>query len=112
MDLLDKKAPTTSICLNAKEELIFSPRTIANTCKKHHGNLASDVVKKIPDPTVIFGISSVRQYCKGINFCEKKLKFLKILKEYKTKKATGVDNLAGRFLKDSSNTLCTPIAKI
>ena len=120
MGLLDKKAPTTSICLNTKEELTFSPRTIASTCKKHYANLASDLVKKIPDPTVIFGISSVRQYCKGINFCEKKLRFekvssvsiLKILKEYKTNKATGVDNLAGRFLKDCSNTLCTPIAKI
>ena len=37
---------------------------------------------------------------------------MKILKEFKTNKATGVDNLAGRFLKDGSNTLCAPIAKI
>ena len=51
---------------------------------------------------------------------KKKLKFekvnsvsvLKILKEFKTNKATEVDNLAGRFLKDGSNTLCTPIARI
>ena len=65
-------------------------------------------------------MSSVRQYYKGINFCEKKLKFekvssvsvVKVLKESKTSKATGVDNLAGRFLKDSSDTLCTPIARI
>ena len=37
---------------------------------------------------------------------------LKILKEFKTNKATGVDNLAGRFLKDGSNILCTVIANI
>ena len=51
---------------------------------------------------------------------KKKLKFekvssvsiLKILKEFKTSKVTGVDNLAGRFLKNGSNILCTPIAKI
>ena len=50
----------------------------------------------------------------------KKLKFekvisvsiLKILKQFKTKKATGVDNIAGRFHKDGPNILCTPIAKI
>ena len=51
---------------------------------------------------------------------KKKLKFekvssvsiLKILKEFKTNKATVTDNLAGRFLKDGSNILCTTIAKI
>ena len=40
------------------------------------------------------------------------MSILKILKEFKTNKATEVDNLAGGFLKDGSNILCTPIAKI
>ena len=95
--------------------MTFSQRTIANTFKKHFEDLASDIVKKLPDPTGKFGIPSVRQYYRGINFLEKKLKFekvssvsiLKILEEFKTNKAIGVDNLAGRFLKDGSNTLCT-----
>ena len=120
MGLPDKKAPTTSICLNTRKELIFSQWTIANTFKKHFANLASDLVKKLLDPTGKFGIPLVRQYYKEINFREKKLKFekvssvsiLKILKEFKTNKATEVDNLAGRFLKDGSKILCTPIAKI
>ena len=120
LGLPDKKAPTTSICLSTKKELTFSPRTIANTFKKHFSNLVSDLVKNLPDPTGKFGIPSVRQYFKGIHFREKKLKFekvisvtiMKILKEFKTNKATGVDNLAGRFLRDGSNILCTPIAKI
>ena len=37
---------------------------------------------------------------------------LKILKEFKTNKATWIDNLVGRFLKNGSNILCTPVAKI
>ena len=37
-----------------------SPRTIANTFKKHFANLASDLVKKLPDPTGKFGIPSAR----------------------------------------------------
>ena len=39
------------------------------------------------------------------------MSILKISKEFKSRKATGVDNLAGRCLKDGSNILCTPIAK-
>ena len=92
-----------------------SPRTIANTFKKHFANLASDLVKKLPDPTGKFGIPLVRQYYKEINFREKKLKFekvssvsiLKILKEFKANKTTGADNLARSFLKDGPNTLYT-----
>ena len=93
---------------------------MANTFKKHFVNLASDLVKKLPDPTGKFRIPSVHQYYKEINFPEKKLKFekvssvsiLKILKEFKTNKATGIDNIVRRFLKDGSDILCTPIAKI
>ena len=47
LGLPDKKAPTSSICLNMKKELTFSPRTIANTFKKHFANLANDLVKKL-----------------------------------------------------------------
>ena len=96
-----------------KNELTFSPRTIANTFNKHFANLTSF-------PTRKFGIPSVRQYYKEINLRKKNLKFikvssvpiLKILKEFKTNKAIGVDSLMGRFLKDDSSILCTPVAKI
>ena len=33
-------------------------------------------------------------------------------KELETNKATGIDNLSGRFLKDGSKVLATPIAQI
>ena len=92
LSLANKKVPTTSICLNTKKELTFSPWTIAYTFKKDFVNLASDLVKKLLDPARKFGIPSVRQYYKGIHFGEKKLKFekvssvtiTKILKEFKT----------------------------
>ena len=62
----------------------------------------------------------VCQYYKEINFREKRLKIekvssvsiLKLLKKFKIIQATGVENLATRFLKDGSNTLCTSIARI
>ena len=40
------------------------------------------------------------------------MSILKILKQFKTNKGTGVDNQAGKFLEDGSNILCTPVAKI
>ena len=91
-----------------KKELTFSPRTITNIFKKHFANLASDLLKKLLDPTGKFGIPSVGQYYKEINFHEKNLNLkINILKEFKTSKATGVDNVVGRFLKDGSNILYT-----
>ena len=72
LGLPDKKAPRASLCLNTKNQLTFSPRTIANTFKKHFANLSSDLAKKLPDPTGKFGIPTVRQYYKEINFREKK----------------------------------------
>ena len=81
--LPDKKAPTTRTCLNTKK-LTFCPRTIANIFKKHFANLASDLVKKLPDRTFSGPVLH------GFNFREKKLKFekvslvsiLKVLKEF------------------------------
>lgn len=52
--LPDKKAPTTRLCLNKKNELTFSIWTIANTFKGHLKNLASNHVKKLSDPTKKF----------------------------------------------------------
>ena len=83
-------------------------------------NLARYLVNKLPDLGGKFGIPPVHLYRKGFNFHDKKLKFekaswvsiLNILKELKTKKTTGIDNLTGRFLKDSSDTCYTSLARI
>ena len=71
-----------------------------------------------------FTLQENLQYCTSITTdltsVKKKLKFekgssvliLKISKEFKTSKTTGIDHRAGRFLKDGSNTPYTLIAKI
>ena len=71
LGLPDKKAATTSICLNTKKKLTFPPRTIANTFENHFANLVSDLVEKLPHPTGKFEILSVHQYYKEVNFHEK-----------------------------------------
>ena len=68
--------------------------------------VGSAVPNKFSDSTGKFGIASVmHQYYKEINLREKvsSESILKILKEFETKKATGVDNLMGKFLKDGAN---------
>ena len=70
------------------KKVTLSLRTIANTFKKHFANLASYLVKKLPDPTGKFEIPSVREYYKETNFRSV---------QFKTNKTTGIDNLAGRY---------------
>ena len=65
-------------------------------------------------------INSVRVFSKTMNLEENSFHFAKVfektisdvLKKLKTNKATGIDNLLGRFLKDGSKVLATPIAQI
>ena len=97
--------PTRSICLNTKKELTFFHTPTAYTFKKHFANLASDLVSKLLDPTGRFGIPSVRQYYKEINFNEKNLNLKKLVQWQFWK--------CKRNLKPTgSNIPCTPIAKI
>ena len=67
-----------------------------------------------------FDINSVREFSKALNLEEDPFHFTKVsekiisdfLKELKTSKATGIDSLSGRFIKDRSKVLATPIAQI
>ena len=62
-----------------------------------------------------FDINSVREFYKPLNLEENHFHFNKVsektildfLKDLKTNKATGIDNLSGRFLKDGSKVLVT-----
>ena len=67
-----------------------------------------------------FDINSVREFYKLLNLKEDPFHFTKVsektisdfLRGLKTNKATGINNLSGRFLKDGSKVLATPIAQI
>ena len=76
--------------------------------------------RKLPTGPNRFYITSVREFYKSLNLEENSFPFTKvsektisdILKELKTNKAIKIDNLSGRFLKDGSKVLATPIAQI
>ena len=67
-----------------------------------------------------FDINSVREFYKLLNLAEDPFHFVKVSEktisdfviELETNKATGIDNLSGRILKDRSKVLATPLAQI
>ena len=68
------------------------------------------MIEKLPTAPNKFDINSVREFYKSLNLEENPFHFTKVpentisdfLKEIKTNKATVIDNLSGRFLKDGS----------
>ena len=104
-----------------KKSWHFLPGQSQTPLKKHVVNLASEKNLKSflslqDDLEYLQCVSITRE----LTFVKKKLTFeklcsvsiLKILKVFKTNKATGVDNLTWRFLIDDANILFTPIARL
>ena len=111
------KTTPSNICLKENDGLSFCSLSIANNFKEFFSNLAQNLIEKLPTGPNKFDINSVREFYKPLNLEENPLRFTKVsentisdfLKELKTNKATGIDNLLGRFLKDGSKVLATPI---
>ena len=76
------------------------------------------MIEKLSNGPNKFDINSVREFYKPLE--ENPFHFTKVsentisdfLKELKTNKATGIDKLSSRFLKDGSKVLATPITQI
>ena len=102
-----------TVCLS-----VFLP--LLTTLQNFFSNLAQNLIEKLPTGSNKFDINSVREFYKPLNLEEDPFHFTKVsektisdfLKELKANKATGIDNLSGRFLKDGSKVLATPIAQI
>ena len=90
----------------------FCSLSIANNLKEFFSNLAQNLIEKLPTGPNKFDINSVREFYKLLNLKEDPFHFTKVsqktisdfLKELKTNKATGIDNLSGHFLKDGSKS--------
>ena len=119
MAFLKQKTPPTNICLKENDGLSFCSLSIANNFKEFFSNLAQNLIEKLPTGPNKFDINSVREFYKPLHLEENRFHFTKVsensisdfLKEI-TNKATGIDNLSGRFLKHVSKVLATPITQI
>ena len=101
-----------TVCLSVLFPLLTTLNFFFKSCTKLNG--------KTPTGPNKFDINSVQEFYKPLNIEEEPFHFTKVsektisdfLKELKTNKATGIDDLLGRFLKDGSKVLATPIAQI
>ena len=57
----------SKICLGKEGNVSFDPKSNAETFKNFYANLAMGLVRKLPLPTCIFGISSVKEYYGHLN---------------------------------------------
>ena len=87
--------------------------------KEFFSNIATNLASKLPAPTNKFGNHFVSSFYKKLNI-KSNFNFtlttqqtvLKILKDIKTYKAPGIDNVKGMFLRDGANILAAPIAQL
>ena len=87
--------------------------------KDYYSNLAGNLLKKLPKPPNKFTLNTAFQHYKNIIRSDcfdlatvSENTILTILKNTKVSKADGLDNLSGRFLKDSAKVLAKPITDI
>ena len=88
--------------------LFFCSLSNANNFKEFFSNLAQNLIEKLPTGSKKFNINSVREFYKLLNPEKNPFHFTKVsektisdfLKQLKTNKATGIENLLDHFLKD------------
>ena len=120
LGLPSKKASPSTICLEKDGTLSFDSKTNAEILRDFYSNLASGLLKKLPSPSNKFGKEAVQKYYENINLDEKSFSFrsttqasvLKLLEEVNASKSAGIDNLAGKFLKEGAPALASPLTDL
>ena len=117
LGLSSGKDSSSKICLNNNGNPCFDDKTNAETFKAFFSNLASDLVKKLQRSP--HRLDEVRKYYQHLNLTEpfslaptSLEKVLKLLEEINPSKATGLDNIAGKFLEDGATVLAGPITDL
>ena len=101
-------------------ELKFENKENANILKSFFENLATNLVNKLPDAPKRFNKTSTISFYKDLDITKKNFLFhsvdfdtvLDILSSINPHKACGIDDIAGRFLKDGASILAKPITQI
>ena len=101
-------------------ELKFENKENANILKSFFENLATNLVNKLPDAPKRFNKTSTISFYKDLDITKKNFLFhsvdfdtvLDILSSINPHKVCGIDDIAGRFLKDGASILAKPITQI
>ena len=82
--------------------------------------MAKEPLNKLPNPPCKFGAESIKRYYKHLNLAKQKFilhhateeNVLKRLEGIDPTKAAGLDNLAGKFLKDGAPIFAKPVLEL
>ena len=115
-----KKSSCSTICLEKDGILSFDPKANAEIFKDFYSNLANDLVKKLPNPPNKYGKDAVKKYYENLNLVGKSFSsepvahtsVLKLLQQLNPHKSAGIDNLTGKFLKEGTPVLASPITNL
>ena len=120
LGIQSKKKTTSKICLKDDGEVNFEPKSNCEIFKTFFESLSTNLVNKLPTPTNIFGMDSVRRYYSDLNLENQNFYLkptnheiiLKLLEEINPAKSAGIDQIGGRFLRDGATTLASPIKNL
>ena len=114
---LEKKASKPKISLKQGDSIITSYKEVADIFAEVFSSMADDLVKKLP-PADQAGQNKHKLYYSEFSNNKFKIESLEIeyirilLSNLDTKKATGLDNLNAKFLKDSASVIAEAITHI
>ena len=120
LGLPSKQQSSSTVCVEKDGILSFDHKANAEIFKDFYSNLASDLVKKLPNPPNKFGTGTVRECYKNLNLEEESFAFeptihaivLKLLEDLNPSKSAGLDNIAGKFLKEGASILASPLTDL
>ena len=112
-----------SVCgtnaLKVNNTVSFKTKSTLEVFRNYYSTLADNLLKKLPTPpnkyTFIFVIQYYRHFVQTDAFhltYTTEVDIEKILRSTNVRKAAGIDDLSGRFLKDGSRVLSKPISKL
>ena len=111
----------TSVCgttaLKVKNTTSFEAKSILDVFKNYYSTLADNLLKKLSTSPNRYTFNSVIQYHRHFIqifhlLCTTEIDIEKILRSTNIRKATGIDDLSGRFLKDGSRVLSKHISEL
>ena len=103
-----------------QEEISFDPKGNSEIFKDFFAGLASNLLSKLPSAPMKFGMNTVEAYYRNRISPSKVFSFsstnetniLHLLNNINPSKAAGLDNIAGKFLKEGSTVLAMPLTQI
>ena len=98
--------------IDDNKSLTYDIKTMSKVFKDFFSNLAKSFLDKLPDPSNKYNLESVFFYYS--DFAIPELFHIKSTSEenIQISKASGIDKLPGRFLKDGAKILSKPISEI